>query len=74
VSYYLNGKKVMEVEAQKLHGYGMGITNYTNMVLEVDDFIFKHDANINLPKDMLTGLKKENMGNHVNTIYGDIGP
>ena len=73
-SYYLNGKKVMEVEAQKLHGYGMGITNYTNMVLEVDDFIFKHDANINLPKDMLTGLKKENMGNHVNTIYGDIGP
>lgn len=73
-SYYINGKKVMEIEAQKLYGYGMGITNYTNMELEVDDFIFKHDANINLPKDMITGLTKENMGKHVNTIYGDIGP
>ncbi|MCW5910238.1 MAG: OmpA family protein [Cyclobacteriaceae bacterium] len=73
-SYYINGKKVRDIEVQKLHGTSIGFTNYTNMVLEVDDFIFKHDVKINLPDKMTTGLVKENLGNKVNTPYGDVSP
>lgn len=73
-SYYLNDKKVEEIQVQKLHGSSMGVTNYTNMVLEVDDFIFRHDLKINLPKDLAKGLVKENLGSQVNTVYSDIAP
>ncbi|HRG09882.1 MAG TPA: hypothetical protein PLJ08_15005, partial [Cyclobacteriaceae bacterium] len=73
-TYYINGKKVKEIEVQKLNGNAIGFTNYTNMVLEVDDFIFKHDVKINLPDKMTTGLVKENLGTQVNTAYGDISP
>lgn len=73
-SYYINGKKVKEIEIQKMQGNAIGFTNYTNMVLEVDDFIFRHDVKINLPDNRTTGLVKENLGSHVNTAYGDINP
>jgi len=73
-SFYINGKKVKEIEVQKLSGNAIGFTNYTNMVLEIDDFIFRHDVKINLPDKITTGLVKENLGRHVNTIYGDISP
>ncbi|MBN8652871.1 MAG: OmpA family protein [Cytophagales bacterium] len=73
-TYYINGKKVKEIDVQKLSSNAIGFTNYTNMVLEVDDFIFKHDVKINLPDKMTTGLVKENLGNQVNTAYGDISP
>lgn len=73
LSAYLNGDKVIEHDALMLFGNGIGIINYTNMVLEVDDFEFRQDVKINLPTTS-TGLVKENLGPKVNSTCEDLAP
>jgi outer membrane protein OmpA-like peptidoglycan-associated protein len=72
--YYINNEEVASIAALPIYGNRMGIINYTNMVLEVDDFIFRQDVKINLPPNLSTGLVKENLGPNVNSIYDDLGP
>ncbi len=72
--YYINGKQVAMIDPLPLYGPRIGIINYTDMVLEVDNFIFRNDVKINLPPSLSKGLVKENLGNLVNTVYDDLGP
>jgi outer membrane protein OmpA-like peptidoglycan-associated protein len=72
--YFLNGEEVASTNILPLYGNRIGVINYTDMVLEVDDFIFKNDVRINLPPNLTSGLIKENLGPHVNTPYDDLGP
>ena len=72
--YYINGKQVAEIDPLPLYGKRIGIINYTDMVLEVDNFIFRNDVKINLPPNLSAGLVKENLGPQVNTPYDDLGP
>lgn len=72
--YSINGEEVANIESLPLYGMKMGIINYTDMVLEVDNFIFRHDVKINLPANLTSGLVKENLGPEVNSIYDDLGP
>lgn len=72
--YSINGEEVASIPALPLYGTRMGIINYTNMELEIDNFIFRHDVKINLPDNLAKGIVKENLGPNVNTIYDDLGP
>lgn len=72
--YYINNEEVASITALPIYGNRMGIINYTNMELEVDDFIFRQDVKINLPPNLTTGLVKENLGPNVNSVYDDLGP
>ncbi len=72
--YYINAELVTTSSIMPLYGTKMGIINYTNMVLETDDFIFRQNVKINLPEKLTSGLKKENLGPHVNSKYDDLGP
>lgn len=72
--YYINNEEVATITVLPIYGNRMGIINYTNMVLEVDDFIFRQDVKINLPSNLTKGLLKENLGENVNSIYDDLGP
>ena len=72
--YYINGDEVAAIKPLPLYGLKIGIVDYTNMVLEVDNFIFRSDVLINLPPSLPSGLVKENLGPQVNTAYDDLGP
>ncbi len=72
--YYINGDEVAAIKPLPLYGFKIGIVDYTNMVLEVDNFIFRSDVLINLPPSLPSGLVKENLGPQVNTAYDDLGP
>lgn len=72
--YFINGEEVANIESLPLYGMKMGFINYTDMVLEIDNFIFRHDVKINLPANLTSGLVKENLGPEVNSIYDDLGP
>jgi outer membrane protein OmpA-like peptidoglycan-associated protein len=72
--YYINDKQVEVTNALPIYGSGIGLINYTDMVLEADNFIFKHDAKINLPPSLSKGLVKENLGPQVNSEYDDVAP
>ncbi|MEY4929410.1 MAG: putative outer membrane protein, partial [Bacteroidota bacterium] len=72
--YYINSEEVATTDALPIYGSKIGFINYTDMVLEIDHFIFRHDAKINLPVNLASGLMKENLGPQVNSIYDDLGP
>ena len=72
--YYINGDEVAAIKPLPLYGFKIGIVDYTNMMLEVDNFIFRSDVLINLPPSLPSGLVKENLGPQVNTAYDDLGP
>lgn len=72
--FSINGEQVVETKSLPLYGNRIGFICYTDMVLEVDNFIFKHDVKINLPPNLTAGLIKENLGPAVNSIYDDLGP
>ncbi len=72
--YFINGEEVASIAPLPLYGTKMGVINYTDMVLEIDNFIFRHEVNINLPPNLATGLIKENLGADVNSPYDDLGP
>jgi outer membrane protein OmpA-like peptidoglycan-associated protein len=72
--YYINDNEVAVTDAFPIYGPRIGIVNYTDMVLEMDNFTFRHDIKINLPANLTTGLEKENLGPLVNSPYDDLGP
>lgn len=72
--YYINDKQVEVTEALPIYSSNIGLINYTDMVLEVDNFTFRHDVKLNLPPALTKGLIKENMGPLVNTAYDDLSP
>jgi outer membrane protein OmpA-like peptidoglycan-associated protein len=72
--FFINNQQVLETEALPLYGTRLGFITYTNMVLEVDNFVLRHDLKINLPPNLATGLVKENLGPQVNSLYDDLGP
>lgn len=72
--FFINNQQVLETEALPLYGTRTGFITYTNMVLEVDNFVLRHDLKINLPPNLATGLAKENLGPQVNSPYDDLGP
>jgi len=72
--YYINNQKVKTTEALIIHGSQVGVITYTDMVLDVDDFTLRQDLGINLPANLQSGYRKENLGAAVNSIYDDVGP
>ncbi len=72
--YYINDKQVEVTEALPINSSNIGFINYTDMVLEIDNFTFRHDVKINLPPTLTKGLIKENMGPQVNSAYDDLSP
>ncbi|MCW5910239.1 MAG: PD40 domain-containing protein [Cyclobacteriaceae bacterium] len=72
--FYINSQLVLDVPTLPLYGTRLGFITHTNMVLEIDDFILRHDMKINLPPNLATGFVKENLGPHVNSPYDDLGP
>ena len=72
--YYINDKQVEVTEALPINSSNIGFINYTDMVLEIDNFTFRHDVKINLPPTLTKGLIKENLGPDVNSAYDDLSP
>jgi outer membrane protein OmpA-like peptidoglycan-associated protein len=72
--FYINGKEVLTTKALPWYGNRIGIINYTNMELEIDNFKFYHDPGIKLIDTNMTLSEKENLGSAVNSIYEDLGP
>lgn len=72
--YSINADLVAETGSLPIYGNRIGFITYTDMMLEVDNFIFRHDIKINLPPDLASGLTKENLGPEVNSVYDDLGP
>ncbi len=75
-SFYINDTKVFSKSSLPVYGNRMGFINYTNMVLEVDDFKFysNTDPRINLVDNLMMKVEKKNLGEKVNSIYDDLGP
>ena len=72
--FYINDDQVAVIDPLPLYGSKIGIITHTNMVMEVDHFIFRHDVRINLPPGLNSGLVKENLGPQVNSAYDDLAP
>ncbi|MBS1951950.1 MAG: Outer membrane lipoprotein omp16 precursor [Cytophagales bacterium] len=73
VKYILNGKKIDSNEVS-MFGDAVGYLNYTNMVLELDDFKFIQDNRFKIVENIPQGLIKENLGSAVNTTAAEVGP
>lgn len=72
--FYINNQQVLETTALPLYGTRLGFIAHTNMILEIDNLIIRHDLKINLPPNLTRGLVKENLGPQVNSPYDDLGP
>lgn len=72
--FYLNGKKVATTRAFPWHGKYVGFVTYTRMKLLVDDYIFKHDIFIRLPREIPTVWVRENLGGNVNSRFDEVSP
>lgn len=72
--FYLNGKKVATTRAFPWHGKYVGFVTYTRMKLLVDDYIFKHDIFIRLPREIPTVGVRENLGSNVNSRFDEVSP
>lgn len=70
---YLNDNLISTNQLQSF-GFRAGFINYTNMTLEVDDFLLDQDNTILLAENLPTGLIKENLGNTVNSEENDVSP
>lgn len=72
--FYLNGKKVATTRAFPWHGKYVGFVTYTRMKLLVDDYVFKHDIFIRLPRKIPTVGVRENLGGNVNSRFDEVSP
>ncbi|MBN8578903.1 MAG: OmpA family protein [Cytophagales bacterium] len=72
--FYINTHLVTDIDALPFYGMRTGFITHTDMVLEIDNFIIRHEVKINLPINLEKGLVKENLGPMVNSIYDDLGP
>lgn len=73
ISFYLNGQRLTTERVFPWHGKYVGFVTYTRMRLLIDDYIFKHDIRINLPRNA-TIVKRENLGLAVNSRYDEVSP
>ncbi len=48
-----------------------GIIMRTNMTIAVEEVAFYHDVKINTIPNLTTGIKRENLGANINTIYAE---
>lgn len=74
LSFYLNGEKIATTRSFPWHGKYVGFVTYTKMKLLVDDYIFKHDIQINLPREAATSGVRENLGTNVNSRFDEVSP
>jgi outer membrane protein OmpA-like peptidoglycan-associated protein len=74
IYYYINGEQVATTKTLPLYGNGLGFVNNTQMVLEIDDLVFRQDLKINLPATQVVNIEKENLGTQVNSIYDEVTP
>ncbi len=74
LNFYLNGHKVMTTRPFPWHGKYVGFATYTRMKLLIDDYIFRHDIKINLPRHATTVARRENLGPGVNSRYDEVSP
>lgn len=74
LKFYVNEREVLSMKALPWFGNTIGFAVYTNMRLLIDNFIIAGEVDINLPIDMPTGLRKENLGAAVNTVYDEVTP
>lgn len=72
--FYLNGKLLTTTIAFPWYGKNLGFVAYTKMDLVIDDFIFCHDINLNIPKSGEKVGEKENLGPLVNSEYDEVSP
>ncbi len=72
--FYLNGERLMTTRAFPWYGKYLGFVTYTKMRLLIDDYIFKHDIHINLPKDATTTGVRENLGTAINSRFDEVSP
>ncbi len=76
-SFYINDIEIFSTNTTlNWYGNSIGFTNYTDMVLEVDDFKFYSNADqrINLIDSLIMKVEKENMGSYVNSAYDEVSP
>ncbi len=75
ITYFLNGLKVSSTEVFNWTGKEIGITADAGMDVEFDDFSFAQEGlKINLPPNLASGQRKENMGPNINTEADDLIP
>lgn len=74
MNFYINGQLVQQTEAFPDAGPALGFVAYTEMTLQVDDFVFAHDIRINLSGESVPRVKKENLGPAINTAYDEVSP
>ncbi len=72
--FYINQKKVLETKPLPWQNDVMGVVSFTDMVLEVDDFSFYNDVDINLISGWEKEIRKENMGATFNSAYDEVSP
>jgi outer membrane protein OmpA-like peptidoglycan-associated protein len=72
--YYLNGKLLTSTIALPWYGKNIGFVAYVKMEVLIDDFIFAHDINLNLPKTTEKAGEKQNLGSNVNSPYDEVAP
>lgn len=72
--FYLNGKKVATTRAFPWHGKYVGFVTYTKMRLLIDDYVFRHDIRIRLPRELPAIGVRENLGNSVNSRFDEVSP
>jgi outer membrane protein OmpA-like peptidoglycan-associated protein len=74
VKFFLNNEEVQSMKALSWFGKTIGFVCYTKMKFQVDDLVFAQSDKINLPPDLKSGLKKENLGPAINTQYDELSP
>jgi outer membrane protein OmpA-like peptidoglycan-associated protein len=72
--FYLNGKLLTTTISFPWFGKNLGFVTYTQMRLLIDDFIFAHDVNLNLPKLSEKVGDKHNLGPLINSQYDEVSP
>lgn len=74
ISFYLNGKKVATTRSFPWHGKYVGFVTYTKMKLLIDDYIFRHNIRINLPRALATTGTRQNLGRNINSRFDEVSP
>jgi outer membrane protein OmpA-like peptidoglycan-associated protein len=73
-TFHINGSEVLKIKSPPWFAPTVGFVTYTEMRMQVDDFLLNYETNINLPIDLPSGLKKENLGSGVNTRFNEVTP
>jgi outer membrane protein OmpA-like peptidoglycan-associated protein len=72
--FYINKKVVLETKSLPWQTDVIGVITFTDMILEVDDFSFYNDIDINLIPGWEKKIVKENMGATFNSRYDEVSP